>query len=255
MTPLELQGLDVTIAGQSVCRGLDLRIQAGQCWGLLGRNGVGKTTLLHTVAGLRSADRGTIRLHDMPVTQLSRRRIARLAAVLFQEHQDVFPSTVLETVLIGRHPHLGLWQWEGAADMAIARRTLQALGIADLEDRSLATLSGGERRRVEIAALLAQDPGLLVLDEPTNHLDLHHQIEVLDSLTRHCRDNGKAMLMSMHDINLATRYCDHVLMLFGDGEAGYGEKDDMLTEQHLTRLYQHPIHRVAGAAGPVYMPG
>jgi len=156
-------------------------------------------------------------------------------------------------VLIGRHPHLGMWQWEGPQDIELARQALRDMDIEALESRSTATLSGGERRRMEIAAVLTQAPRLLLLDEPTNHLDLHHQIRVLDGLTDRYRRDA-ALVMTLHDVNLAARYCDHVLLLFGDGEALWGTSEQMLSEEHLTRLYGHPIHLAWGRGRRLYFP-
>jgi iron complex transport system ATP-binding protein len=253
MALLAAHRLDVSIAGQSVCRGLDLMIEDGQCWGLLGRNGVGKTTLLLTLGGIRSPDAGEIFFRGTLLSRLSRRSIAQGMAILFQEHDDAFPSTVLETALVGRHPHLGPWQWEGAEDIRLATEALEEMGVAHMRHRWVGTLSGGERRRVEIAAALTQAPVLLLMDEPTNHLDLHHQIAVLDRLNRR-RRGGVALFMSLHDINLAARFCDHVLLLFGDGAAVAGATEEVLTENNLARLYQHPIHTTDGSGRRLYYP-
>lgn len=251
---LETRQLDVSIVGQAVCRDLTLVLERGQCWGLLGRNGVGKTTLLHTLAGLRAPAGGAVTVQGVPLSRVSRRHAAQRIAVLLQEYSDAFPSSVLETALIGRHPHLGVWQWEGAEDLRIARQALAAMELDGLETRMISTLSGGERRRLEIAAVLTQTPQVLLLDEPTNHLDLHHQIRVLDILAGQCRGEGKALLMSLHDINLAARYCDHLLLLYGRGETLWGAADEVLTEDNVTRLYHYPIRMVQGAARGLYYP-
>jgi len=219
----------------------------------LGHNGVGKTTLLHTLAGIRAPARGSVSLEGRPLPRWSRRRAAQRLAILLQEYADAFPGAVLDTVLIGRHPHLGMWQWEGPQDIELARQALRDMDIEALESRSTATLSGGERRRMEIAAVLTQAPRLLLLDEPTNHLDLHHQIRVLDGLTDRYRRDA-ALVMTLHDVNLAARYCDHVLLLFGDGEALWGTSEQMLSEEHLTRLYGHPIHLAWGRGRRLYFP-
>lgn len=255
MSLLATQRLDVSIAGISVCRDLDLQVADGERWAVLGRNGVGKTTLLHTLAGLRAPAGGTVTFRGTPLSRLSRRHIARCMAILFQEHDDSFPTTVLETALVGRHPHLKPWRWEGTEDVRIARGALEEMGIAHMEGRWVSTLSGGERRRLEIAAVLTQTPSLMLLDEPTNHLDLHHQIAVLDTLSRRCRRDGTALLMTLHDINIAARYCDRLLLLFGDGKVQWGSTDEVLTEDNLARLYQHPIHAVRGAERRLYYPG
>jgi iron complex transport system ATP-binding protein len=142
-------------------------------------------------------------------------RRARRRAVLPQDDSDAFAATVLETALVGRHPHLSRWQWESAADLAIARAALAAMDIGGAEARDVRTLSGGERRRVALAALLTQQPELLFLDEPSSHLDLAHQLALLDRLAGLARTGSKAVLMVLHDVNLAVRCCDHALLLDG----------------------------------------
>jgi iron complex transport system ATP-binding protein len=252
---LEAEQLDIRIGGIDICRRLDLRIDPGQRWGILGRNGSGKTTLLHTLAGLRRPDGGGVRLEGIPLSSLGRRRIARKIGLLLQDHQDAFPASVMETVLIGRHPHLGPLQWEGAADYAAARDALRAVGLQGMECRAVATLSGGERRRLGIATLLVQDPRVLLLDEPTNHMDFHHQILILDLLRERARGGAKSLLLVLHDPNLALRYCDHFLLLYGGGETLQGSAAAVLTQPNLERLYGHPLQALQGPRGTVWLPG
>ncbi|TMH62369.1 MAG: ABC transporter ATP-binding protein, partial [Betaproteobacteria bacterium] len=134
---------------------------------------------------------------------LARRDVARLRGLLLQNDSDAFPATVLESVLVGRHPHLSRWQWESADDLRIAREALAAADMAGTEARDVSTLSGGERRRVALAALLAQQPQLFLLDEPSSHLDLSHQLALLERLAAAVRSGDKALIMVVHDVNLA----------------------------------------------------
>jgi iron complex transport system ATP-binding protein len=251
---LRVTGLTVRIAALTVCRNLEFSVLPGQCWAILGRNGAGKTTLLHTLAGLRPAAAGAIALGGQPIAQMSPRQVARCRAVLPQDDNDAFAATVLETVLVGRHPHLSRWQWEGAADVAIARAALAAMDIGGAEARDVRTLSGGERRRVALAALLAQEPNLLLLDEPSSHLDLAHQLALLDRLAGLARSGQKAVLMVLHDVNLAVRCCDHALLLDG-GAAQAGPAPDLLTAAHLSRLYGVSLQVVPTDRGPIFAPG
>jgi len=254
MALLQAQHLDVSVAGIPVCRDLVLQIEPGDSWCILGRNGAGKTTLLHTLAGLHAPDRGTLTLDGTSLATLPRKRIARHIGVLFQDHHDAFPATVLETVLTGRHPWLGPLQWETAADLALAREALAAVDLAGLQQRNVSTLSGGERRRLGIATLLTQDPYLLLLDEPANHLDIHQQVRMLDLLGQRAASGGRALCIVMHDLNLATRYCDRFLLLFGDGTTLQGTHDAVMTESNLERLYRHPLRRIDHANGPLWIP-
>ena len=250
---LAAYGLGVTIAGNQVCSGLDLAILPGQCWAILGRNGAGKTTLLHTLAGLRGPAAGTIELRGKPLATLARRDIARLRGLLLQDDSDAFPATVLESVLVGRHPHLSRWQWESAEDVRIAREALAAADMAGTEARDVRTLSGGERRRVALAALLAQQPRLFLLDEPSSHLDLSHQLALLEQLVAAVRLDNKALIMVVHDVNLAVRYCDHALLL-ADGEASAGRAEELLTAKRLSAVYGVSLRQVAGPRGNLFAP-
>jgi iron complex transport system ATP-binding protein len=250
----ECLDLEVSIAGIQVSHQLGLRLLPGDRLAVLGPNGVGKTTLLHTWAGLRQPDAGSIRLLGDERSRLPRRQAARRLALLMQRHEDPFPSNALETVLIGRHPHIDFWRWESAEDERIARDALARVGLAGMAERDVATLSGGERRRLAIATVLAQTPGIYLLDEPTNHLDLRHQIEVLELFSEEARDRGRVVVMSLHDVNLAARWCDQVLMLFGDGDWCAGVASDMLTETALSRLYDMPVRRVESDGETLFVP-
>ncbi|HID49311.1 MAG TPA: ABC transporter ATP-binding protein [Chromatiales bacterium] len=240
---LSTRNLRLAIGERILCRGLDLDVHAGQCWGLLGQNGAGKTTLLHTLAGLRSGQGGEIRLGGTPIDELPRRDVARRLGLMPQDSIDAFPATVLETALIGRHPHLSRWQWESPRDLALARDALRRTGLAGMEARPVSTLSGGERRRLALATLLVQAPPLMLLDEPANHLDLRHQHDMLGLLRDQARA-GHAVLMVLHDINHALRYCDHVVLLFAEGKPRHGPAGVLLEPALLSELYQHPVSRI-----------
>jgi len=254
MTTLTARQLKVEIGSVSIASELDLTLAPGQCWGLLGRNGAGKTTLLHTLAGLCSPHAGQVAVNDQPLDTLSRRETAKQLGVLFQDEADPFPATVLETALVGRHPYLGRWSWEDRDDRGCARSALRTVGIADLESRLISTLSGGERRRLALATLLTQDPEILLLDEPTNHLDLHHQIQILSHLRHLATERGKALMVILHDINLATRFCDHLLLLLGEGSTVAGPTQTVIDIQTLEQLYQHPLQQIDHEGGIIWLP-
>jgi len=244
MTLLHTEALGIEIGGKRIGRNLGLRIEPGQSWAVLGANGAGKTTLLHTLAGLRPPAEGTVFLDGAPLDRWGRRASARRMGILLQDSSDPFPATVLETALIGRHPHLGPWQWEGPGDHEAARRALAEVELETFAERPVDTLSGGERRRLALATLMVQDPAIYLLDEPTNHLDLHHQIRLLGRLRERTRAREGALVMALHDVNLAARFCDHVLLVFSDGEALHGSAEELLEPGHLTCLYRHPIEMV-----------
>ncbi len=237
---LATENLRVALGERVFCHQLDLRLAAGQMLAVLGPNGAGKTTLLHTLAGLRAADGGRILLEGRPYEDWTGDAAARCRALLLQQQPDYFASTVLETTLVGRHPHLGRWGWEGPADLKIARAALTALGMEGTASRDILSLSGGERQRVALAALLTQQPRLFLLDEPLNHLDLHYQVAVLE-LFRQLADQGRGVVMVLHDINLAARYADQALLLDGRGGAVCGPMAEVLRGDRLSHAFGHPL--------------
>ena len=236
--------LTVKIGRMAVCTSLDLEVRVGECWAVLGMNGVGNTTCLHPRAGLRASHGGEISLSGTAISALSRRAIAQRLSLMPQLIEDAFPATVFEEAMAGRNPHLAPWAWESAEDEALTRNALAEVGLADFGSRLTSTLSGGERRRVQLATVLVQDAPLMLLDEPVNHLDLFRQVRLLDLVRGKVAGNARAAIMTLHDVNLASRFCDHALMLFGNGEYAAGPIESMLTESMLSRLYCQSLKAV-----------
>ncbi|MGM0834046.1 ABC transporter ATP-binding protein [Halomonas qinghailakensis] len=253
MSRLVTQDLIINVPERRDGTALNIAIEPGQIWGVLGPNGAGKTTLLHTLAGLNAPRSGQVLLGGQPLETLRRRQIAQRLGMVFQERLDGFPATVLETALIGRHPYLSLWQMEGADDYARAEAALEQLDVAHLRDRLVSTLSGGERQRVAVATVLTQAPSIWLADEPTNHLDLHHQSAVMALMAQQAAQ-GSAVMMCLHDLNLAARWCDYILLLYPSGEACWGPRDTMLVPSALERLYQQRLATVQVNGAPVFVP-
>jgi iron complex transport system ATP-binding protein len=237
---LAAAGVHIAVGARELVRGLSLEFVPGELVAILGRNGSGKTLTLHTLAGLRLPDGGEVLLDGTPIAELSRRAVAQQLGLLPQDLEDAFVTSAMATVLIGRHPHLSLWQWESAADEQLAREALAAVDMTAFAERRTDTLSGGEQRRVAVAALLAQQPATFLLDEPTNHLDPHHQLAVL-RLFRKLADAGSTVVTTLHDPTLAARFADRVLLLHGDGRWTLGPVDTALTTQSLSDLYLTPM--------------
>ncbi len=249
---LAVERLTVSVGPKRVCDDLTLTAAPGERWAVLGINGVGKTTLLHTLAGLRAPTRGVIRHDGTPLDEIAPRERARRIALMSQDDEDDAESTVLEAALLGRLPHLNWWQAESAADEALARAAIARVGLPeDFAGRRAATLSGGERRRLALAALLVQEAPLLLLDEPTSHLDLHQQIALLELLREL---PGRTLLMSLHDVNLALRFCTHALLLFGDGACCAGPLAEVVDADSLSRLYRHKVRLGGTAQAPYFFP-
>jgi iron complex transport system ATP-binding protein len=179
--------------------------------------------------------------------------LARMRGYVPQQQHDAFAANVLETALVGRHPHLGRWEWESALDRAQALAALERAGLAEMAAREVQTLSGGERQRLALAALLVQAPQLMLLDEPLTHLDMNHAIAMLELLREQTRKGG-SMVAVLHDPNLARRYCDQALLLFGDGSWVYGESDEVINAESLQRLYGHPLRALDNTGGPWFIP-
>lgn len=253
MAELEAKELVVEIPGRASGTPLSLCVLPGQRWGVLGPNGAGKTSLLHTLAGLQAPRQGQVLLDGESLDTLRPRDIARKLAVVFQDRQESFPATVLESVLIGRHPFLAPWEQEGADDLRLAHQAMDAFSLSLLKNRLLQTLSGGERQRVAIAAAMVQQPAIWLADEPTNHLDLHHQVAVMELLQQQA-EQGAAVFMCLHDLNLAARWCDHLLLLYPDGELCSGPAEAMLEPSALERLYDQKLAVAQVNGAPVFVP-
>ena len=264
-----------------VLRGVSLAVPAAGIVGILGPNGSGKTTLLRMLAGTRQPQRGAVTLDDVPLSRLSRASLARRMAIVPQETQLAFDYTVAEVAMMGRYPHLGPFEIEGPADLAVIDETLASTGTLELKDRSFATLSGGEKQRVVIAAALAQifrlkaetteiqrratartpaescsfrlqaesEGGFLLLDEPTASLDLAYQLEIAALLRQLHRDRGVAVVISTHDLGLAGTICDHLLLIRDGTVVADGATDDVLTPDNVRRVYGVEAEVIRHASG------
>ena len=239
-TLLSCDGLDIRVHSCVLVENLHFTLPAGSITAVLGRNGTGKSLTLHTLAGLRPHHTGTIQLESRILSSYSRREIAQRLSFVPQDVEEPFPVSVLECAVSGRHPHINFWQWENEQDYAIAHQALAAVDLEEFANRSVATLSGGERRRLAIATAITQQPNVFILDEPTNHLDPQHLLQILH-LLRSKAEDGCAVVMSLHDPNLALQFADHALLLFGDGQWLHGECKQVINTETLSKLYRTPV--------------
>ncbi|KAA3639280.1 MAG: ABC transporter ATP-binding protein [Proteobacteria bacterium] len=223
--------LSVSLDNRPVLTRLSCQFQMGEFWGIVGQNGAGKSTLLQCMAGLLDPSTGQVWVDDENMHQLDPLSRAQKVAYLMQEQEPSLAFTVQQAVEMGRYP----WPDNPENRQKITRQTLQDCRILNLQDRSILQLSGGERRKVEIATCLAQNSDYLLLDEPFNHLDVVYQrflVKKLQSLSRE-----KAVVMVCHDIDVVTKYCSHVLMLLGDDCYLSGDSATMLNEANLEELF------------------
>ena len=250
---LAVENVTLAVPGRTLCSGLTFTVNAGERWVVVGPNGAGKTTLLATLAGLRAPAAGSIRVDGRRLREWTPRERALRIGLVPQDTVDAFPDTALEIALAGRHPHVPRWRAESRDDVALAKSALDAFDCASLAHRNVQTLSGGERRRVALAMLLAQDPAVMLLDEPTNHLDVAHEVRVLELLAGRVTDARRAVVMSLHDLTLAARHATHAL-LFGFDGVSSGPAHEMLTERNLSALYGQPLVAVPHAGGTAFLP-
>ncbi len=243
---LQTANLQIAVPGRQLVRDLDLDIGPGEYVCVLGTNGAGKTLTLHTLAGLRAAT-GSIRLNGDLLESLSRPDVARRLGLLLQIHEDAFPLTVTDSVLMGCFPRLNFWQWAGDQELQAVQEALRCFDLQGLDERLITTLSGGERERVALATLMVQNPDIWLLDEPLNHLDPHHQIAVLEQLAA-VAAGGRIVVTTVHNPALVMRFASHALLLYGDGEWEYGPAGELLEPERLERLYQTPFSYYQGSA-------
>jgi iron complex transport system ATP-binding protein len=251
---LELAGVAARLGPRAVLEGVDVTVAAGEVVGVLGRNGAGKTTLLRVACGALAPDAGRVLVDGRSLDSLGRRERARSVALVPQDTQVPFPFSVAELVLMGRTPHLGWLGFEGAHDLDVARAALDRMGIGALADRSVLTLSGGERQLAMVARALAQQPRLLLLDEPTAFLDLRHRLEVLTVVRELAAAGGSALVVS-HDLGVAARFCDRLVLLGGGAILASGPPRDVLTPATLRAAFAIEADVSIGADGvPVVVP-
>jgi iron complex transport system ATP-binding protein len=233
-----MERLEFAYGRTPILAGLDLSIAGGTITGLLGPNGSGKTTLVRLASAVLQPKTGRILLFGDDLASLSTRERARRVAVVPQETYPVFDFTVEEIVRMGRAPHLGLLGFEGPRDRAIARQAMERCEVAQLAARSFRALSGGERQRVMLARALTQEARLLLLDEPTAFLDLKHRLAVYALLGKLHRDNGLTVVVVSHDINLAARYCDRLVLLRCGAIAADGAPAEVLRPEPIRAVYE-----------------
>ena len=220
---------------------VSLSVGLGEFHAVLGPNGSGKTTLVRIALGALPPHVGRADIDRRPASAWSRQDLAKLVGVVPQREDNLFPQRVRETVLLGRYAHLSLWGRERLEDHAAVDRALAACDVRQLADRWLWTLSGGEYQRVRVARALAQEPKLLVLDEPGMSLDLKHEMELFELVRGLVERQGLGVLMITHDLNLAARFADSLLLLEGGRPIASGAPADVLTQQTVEAVFSWPV--------------
>lgn len=253
MTPLlSVQSVDVRLAGRQILNDISLHVEPGEVLALVGPNGAGKSTLLGVLAGDIRPDSGSVLLRGVPIRQSRAKELARQRAMLLQSNQVSFPFSVGHVVSMGRNPWAGTEQAD-EDDEAIAR-AMEQVDVTELRQRRFSELSGGERARVSLARVLAQDTEIVLLDEPTAALDLHHQDRVM-RLIRELSSSGRAVVVVVHDLSLAAAFADRVGLLVDGRLLAVGAVSEVMTPELLSDSYEVPIHVMSGPDGtPLIVP-
>lgn len=218
-------------------RGLECELHEGEILGILGPNGSGKTTLLHLLAGLSTPQQGEIRLNGRALDTYNRREMAQQISLVEQSHEIRLPFSVWDVVLMGRQAYQPFFGFDSQEDRLIAEQALRATNSFSLRHRAVTELSGGEQRRILIARALAQNTPLMIYDEPTSQLDIRYQLEICELLQELREEQSRSIIVTLHDINLASLYCDRLLLL-QDGRVAYrGTPQEVMTSENLARIY------------------
>jgi len=249
MIKLEVQNLGLAYGRNVVMRDLTFHVMPGEMVGLIGPNGSGKSTAIKALSRVISPYSGRIFLDGKNISKISRGDLARLLGVVPQ--MPLLPSTftAFEIVLMGRNPHLGLLQYEGARDLAITWQAMERTATHSFAKRRISELSGGEIQRIVIARALAQQPKLILLDEPTANLDISHQVQILGLIRNLCLQNGLTVVIALHDLNLASQYCDRLILINNGQVHAQGTPREVINPWNIKEVYgvegcvyTHPVN-------------
>ncbi|HID19335.1 MAG TPA: ABC transporter ATP-binding protein [Methanophagales archaeon] len=235
MVKLKVKDVEFSYASVPILRGVCIELAESEMLGVVGPNGAGKSTLIRCIDRILSPQKGTILLDGGDIKEMHLMELAKKIGYIPQSATRMFPATVFDTVLLGRRPHIG-WR-SSEEDTEKVLDTLQLLNIEDFAMHDVNELSGGQQQKVFIARALTQEPDVLLLDEPTSNLDIKHQLEVLDTIRDIVRERGIAAIMAIHDLNLAARYTDRIIMMNGGHIYAAGEPSAVLTPENINHAY------------------
>jgi iron complex transport system ATP-binding protein len=232
---LEVKNVEFSYARVPILRDVCIELAASEMLGVVGPNGAGKSTLLRCIDRILNPQKGRILLDEQDIKEMSRLELAKKMGYVPQSVSQVFPATVFDAVLLGRRPHLG-WQ-SSEKDTKMVLEMLQLLNIEDLAMRDINELSGGQQQKVFIARALTQEPDVLLLDEPTSNLDIRHQLEVMGIIKSIVIEKQISAIMAIHDLNLASRYADRIVMMNSGEIFSAGTPASVLTPANIKRVY------------------
>lgn len=250
MVNIKITNLDFAYRKKKVLKQLSLNIEAGKLTALIGPNGSGKSTLIKCIDGILPVKAGQIQIKDTDIVSLSANARARLMAYVPQQQQSIFSTTVFDTLLMGRKPHIG---WAPARnDYKIVAKVMEQLDLESLASSYLNELSGGQKQRVLTGRALVQEPEILLLDEPTANLDMKHQLEVMTILQTLARKD-MTVVIAVHDLNLAAQYCDRIVML-NEGKIFATGGNEVFTPKNIRDLYQVHANIVSNQSTKYILP-
>jgi iron complex transport system ATP-binding protein len=232
---LRIHELNFRYKNINALEGVDLKLNKGEILSIVGPNGAGKTTLLKCIVRIVKPERGTILIDGKDASRMKRLDLARCVGYVPQSSPSKFPITVFDAVLMGRRPYI-TWK-PSKKDLEVVADLLMSMDLEDLALRGFDELSGGEKQKVLLARAFAQDPNYLLFDEPTSNLDLRHQMEVMEMISGMVREKGVAAILAMHDLNLASRFSDRILMLNAGKIFCNGEPLQVMTVENIRSVY------------------
>ncbi|MBD2871192.1 ABC transporter ATP-binding protein [Paenibacillus arenilitoris] len=242
---IEANGIVQEVQGRTVLNGLNCRFDMGKIYGIIGPNGVGKSTFLQLLSGVERPKAGDVLLEGRSIYAYPRKQLARRMAVLQQSGLPPVGFSVREVVGMGRYPYQGWLGSDSDDSEAVIDEAIKAMGLTELRQRKMDQLSGGERQRVALAKLMAQQPSIILLDEPTTYLDIGFQVQLLDTVRAWQRERNLTVIAVLHDLNLASLYCDELIVLHRGAIAAAGAARDVLTAELIGRVYETTASIVA----------
>ncbi len=249
---LQIRDLSFSYGSTQILKDINMELDSSNVLGIVGPNGAGKSTLIRCIDRILVPQHGTVLLDGQEMKQMSSMEIAKKIGYVPQSISNTFPATVFDTVLMGRRPHLG-WR-SSEEDIDTVLEVLTMLKIKYLAMRDFNEISGGQQQKVLIARALAQDAEILLLDEPTSNLDIRHQLEVMEILTKLVRKKGLSVMMAIHDLNLASRYSDRIILLNGGSIRDAGDPVSVLTAENIRSVYSAEVIVKHEAGKPYIIP-
>ncbi len=248
---LQAQDINFSYHQETVLRSISINIKSQEFVGVIGPNGSGKSTLLKLLGSVLKPDSGQIFFKEKNYIDYQRKQLAQSITWVPQEHPMVFPFKVSEIVLMGRHPYLSAFTFEGENDIEIARSAMKQTQTLQFAERGFNEISGGEKQRVVIAGAIAQEPELMILDEPTSALDIKYQIQILNILKTLNENKKTTVILAMHDLHLASKYCTRLILLDEGKIFKDGKTEEVLQKEHIETVYGLKVHLIHDQSGNI----